>query len=45
MLLTDATGGQPPQIASCVGVFRDMLATVTKQQQPQEPVPHAWCRR
>ena len=35
--IQDATGGQttpvPAEIAGCVGVFRDMIATVTDENQ------------
>jgi hypothetical protein len=39
--IQDATGGQttsvPAEVAGCVGVFRDMIATVTDNVN-QEPV-------
>jgi hypothetical protein len=41
--IQDAAGGQttsvPAEIAGCVGVFRDMIATVTdKNQEPVSPI-------
>jgi hypothetical protein len=39
--IVDATGGQltkiPAEVAACIGVFRDMIATVTEKKK-QAPV-------